>query len=64
MKRSTFSEEQIAYVLQQAEGGTAVADVCRQTGISEATFFNRKKKCAHLCVSELRQFRHGELLPT
>ncbi len=40
MKRSKFSEEQIAYTLRQADGGTAVADVCRQTGISEATFFN------------------------
>jgi putative transposase len=39
MKSSKFSEEQIAYALRQAEGGTAVADVCRQIGVSEATFY-------------------------
>ncbi len=60
MKRSKFSEEQIAYALRQAEGGTAVADVCRQIGISEATFFNWKKKYAHLGVSELRRLRQVE----
>ena len=37
MKRSKFSEEQVAYALRQAESGTAVGDVCRQVGISEAT---------------------------
>jgi putative transposase len=46
--------------LRQAEGGTPVADVCRQTGISEATFFNWKKKFAHLGVSELRRLRQIE----
>ena len=39
MKRSKFSEEQIAYVLHQVEAGTPVGDVCRQIGVSEATFF-------------------------
>jgi putative transposase len=38
MKRSKFSEEQIAYALRQVEGGSPVADVCRQIGVSEATF--------------------------
>ena len=38
MKRSKFSEEQIAYALRQAESGTPVADVSRQLGASEATF--------------------------
>jgi len=60
VKRSKFSEEQVAYALRQAEGGTPVADVCRQTGISEATFFNWKKKYAHLGVSELRRLRQVE----
>jgi len=57
MKRSKFSEEQIAYALRQVEGGTAVADVCRQLGVSEATFYVWKKKFAHLGVSELRRLR-------
>jgi putative transposase len=60
MKRSKFSEEQIAYVLRQAEGGTPVADVCRQVGVSEATFYLWKKKYAHLGVSELRRLRQVE----
>jgi len=57
MKRSRFSEEQITYALRQAESGTAVADVCRQLGVSEATFYVWKKKFAHLGVSELRRLR-------
>ena len=38
MKKSKFSEEQITYVLRQAESGTPVSDVCRGMGVSEATF--------------------------
>ena len=60
MKRSRFSEEQIAYALRQTESGTAVADVCRQIGVSEATFYVWKKKYAHLGVSELRRLRQLE----
>ncbi len=60
MKRSKFSEEQIAYALRQAEGGTPAADVCRQLGVSEATFYLWKKKYAHLGVSELRRLRQVE----
>jgi len=37
MKKSRFTEEQIMYALRQAEGGTPVADVCRQLGVSEAS---------------------------
>lgn len=60
MKRSKFSEEQVAYALRQAESGTPVADVCRQLGVSEATFYLWKKKYAHLGVSELRRMRQVE----
>jgi putative transposase len=60
MKRSKFSEEQVAYALRQAESGTPVADVCRQLGVSEATFYIWKKKYAHLGVSELRRMRQVE----
>ena len=60
MKRSKFSEEQVVYALRQAESGTPVGDVCRQLGVSEATFYAWKKKYAHLGVSELRRLRQLE----
>ena len=60
MKRSKFSEEQVAYALRQAESGTPVGDVCRQLGVTEATFYTWKKKYAHLGVSELRRLRQLE----
>ena len=53
MERSKLTEEQVAYALRQAESGTLVADVCRQLGVSEATFYIWKKKYVHLGVSEL-----------
>ena len=57
MKRSRYSDEQIAYALRQAESGTAVADVCRQLGISEATFYVWKKHFGHMGVAEVRELR-------
>ncbi len=60
MKRSRFSEEQIVYAIRQAESGSPVGDLCRQLGVSEATFYAWKKKYAHLGVSELRRLRQVE----
>jgi putative transposase len=60
MKRSKFSEEQIAYALRQAESGTPVGDVCRQLGVSEATFYAWKKKYGHLGTTEVRRIRQLE----
>jgi putative transposase len=60
MKRSKFSEEQIVYAIRQAESGTPVGDLCRQLGVSDATFYAWKKKYAHLGVSELRRLRQLE----
>jgi len=60
MKRSKFTEEQIAFALKQAELGTPVAEVCRKMGISEATFYLWKKKYGGLGPSELRRLRQLE----
>lgn len=60
MKKSKFTEEQIAYVLRQVEGGSPAVDVCPQMGVSEATFYIWKKKYTHLGVAELRQLRSLE----
>ena len=60
MKRSRFSEEQIVYAMRQAESGTPIGDLCRQLGVSEATFYTWKKKYAHLGVSELRRLPQVE----
>jgi transposase-like protein len=57
MKKSRYSEEQVAYALRLAESGTPVADVCRQTGIAEATFYLWKKKFGSLGVPEVRELR-------
>lgn len=60
MKRSMFSEAQIAFVLKQAEDGTSVGEVCRKVGISKATFYNWRKKYAGLMPSEMRRLRQLE----
>jgi putative transposase len=60
MKRSTFSEEQILYAIRQAEAGTPVGDLCRQLGVSDATFYAWTKKYAYLEVSGLRRLRQLE----
>ena len=60
MKRSKFSEEQIVYAIRQAESGTPVGDLCRQLGVSDATFYVWRKQYAHLGVSGLRRLRQVE----
>ncbi len=63
MKKSKFTEEQIAFALHQADTGTSVEEVCRKVGISQATFYAWKKKYAGLGVSELRRLKQlGPLL--
>jgi putative transposase len=57
MPRKGHSEEQIIAALQQVESGEKVAEVCRKTGISEATFYNWKKQYAGLGIGELRELR-------
>ena len=60
MKSSKFTEAQIAFVLKQAEEGTAVAEVCRKAGISEATFYVWRKKYGNLVPTEMKRLRQLE----
>ena len=60
MKRSKYTEQQIAFALQQAEGGTSVGEVCRKMGISEQTFYRWKKRFGGLLPSEVRRLRQME----
>jgi putative transposase len=56
MKKSRFCEQQIAYILRQAEEGTSVEEVCREAGISEATYFNWRKY-GGLMPSEMKRLK-------
>ena len=58
--KKRYTEEQIAFALRQADVGTAVAEICRKMGISEATYYNWKKKYGGLGVSELRRLKQLE----
>ncbi len=60
MKKSSFTDEQIAFALKQAETGTPVADIIRKMEISEQTFYRWKKKYAGLLPSELKRLRQLE----
>ena len=60
MKKSSFTEAQIVFILKQAEDGTAISEVCRKAGISDATFYNWRKKYSGLLPSEMRRLRQLE----
>jgi putative transposase len=60
MKRSRFNDQQIAFVLRQAEEGTTVEEVCRKVGISEATYYNWRKKYGGLMPSEMKRLKQLE----
>jgi putative transposase len=60
MKRSKFTEEQIAFALKQAETGVSVAEVIRKMGITEQTFYRWKRKYGGLGPSELKRLKQLE----
>ncbi|MEM8761433.1 MAG: IS3 family transposase [Pseudomonadota bacterium] len=60
MKASRFSDAQKAFVVQRGEDGAPVAEICREAGISQATYFNWRKKYAGLVPSEVKRLRELE----
>ena len=60
MKRSKFTKTQIVSVLKQVESGLKVDDVCRQCGISPATYYNWKAKYGGMEASELKKMKDME----
>ena len=60
MEKSKFTETQIVAVLKQVESGLKVDDVCRQCGISPATYYNWKAKYAGMEASELKKMKDME----
>lgn len=60
MKASKFSDAQKAYIVKRGEEGAQVAEICREVGISQGTFFNSKKKYAGLMPSEVKRLRELE----
>lgn len=60
MKNSRFAEEQIAFALRQAKGGTAIPEVRRKTGVSEQTYFRWKQNFAGMGVAEVSWLKQLE----
>ena len=60
MKKSRFSEQQIAFILKQGDEGVTVAEICRKAGVSEATYYNWRKKYGGLMPSEMKRLKQLE----
>jgi putative transposase len=61
MKKSKFSESQIVGILKEQEQGKAVADICREPGISQGTFYQWKAKYSGVDVAQLTRMKELEL---
>ena len=60
MKKSRYSEEQIATALRQVEAGAPIPEVTRSLGVSEATYYHWRKKYGPMAVGEIRRLRQVE----
>lgn len=60
MQKSRFSETQIIKILKEVEAGKAVKDVCREYGISDATFYNWRSKYGGMQASQVKRLKELE----
>ena len=60
MKRSRYTEEQIAFALKQADLGTPISDVCRKLGVSEQTFYRWRNKFSGMLPSDMKRLKRLE----
>ena len=60
MKRSRFTESQIVKILKEVEGGRPVKDVCREYGMSDATYYNWKAKYGGMEASDIKRLKELE----
>ena len=60
MKKSRFTESQIVSILKQAEAGTPVADLCREYGMSSASFYQWRSKYGGMDASLMRRLKELE----
>lgn len=60
MKKTRFGETQIVSILKQQEGGRSVKEICREQGISEATFYNWKSKYGGMEASDVKRMKELE----
>jgi len=60
MKKSQYSESKIISILSQQDAGLKVGDICREHGISQATFFNWKAKYGGISSNQLKRLKELE----
>ena len=60
MKKSRYTESQIIKVLNEVEGGRKIKDICREYGISDATYYNWKSKYGGMTASDIRRLKDLE----